>query len=274
MNRRLTDAIPLPIRRTLGGAAHRGLEAVLQKALLWRLRGDAVECNICGWQGARFTDDIWHRGTICPVCRSQVRHRLLMAVLMASEEFSLARLFAEKEVLHFAPEQQTGRFFSAQAKRYVSADFERGDVDCQLDISAMPAIADSSIDTVIVCDVFEHVPEDRRALGELRRILRPGGIAILTVPQPDDLARTDEDFTVTDQAERVRRFGQKDHVRIYGEDFAARIAGAGFALTVVTAADLPEAAQRRHVLTPPEPSPHPLATNRRRLYFCRAPVKS
>ncbi len=275
MNRRaLIDAIPLPWRRALGGAAERFFAARRQRALMERLRGDAVECNVCGWRGAAFADNVWHPATICPACRSQVRHRLLLCALTTLDEWSLTRLFAEREILHFAPEARTGPIFSQGAKRYVTADYDRGDVQLKLDISAMPSVPDASFDTVVCCDVLEHVPEDRRALRELRRVLRPGGVAVLTVPQRDDAAETDEDFSVVAPAERERRFGQKDHVRMYGEDFATRITEAGFELTIVSAEDFPDDLRRRHVLAPPELSANPLATNRRRIFFCRVPGPS
>ncbi len=41
---------------------------------------------------------------------------------------------------------------------------------------------DQHFDVVISCDVIEHVPEDRRAMEEMVRVLRPGGILVLTVP--------------------------------------------------------------------------------------------
>jgi SAM-dependent methyltransferase len=42
--------------------------------------------------------------------------------------------------------------------------------------------ADASFDLVTHCDVLEHVPDDMRALSELKRILRPGGRMLFTVP--------------------------------------------------------------------------------------------
>jgi hypothetical protein len=46
---------------------------------------------------------------------------------------------------------------------------------------------------------------------------------------PISLVRTatDEDPSVTDPAERVRRFGQDDHVRLYARDYYERLAEAG-----------------------------------------------
>lgn len=49
------------------------------------------------------------------------------------------------------------------------------------DIRALP-LPDSSVDLVLATDVVEHVNEDRLALSEIRRILRPEGVALITVP--------------------------------------------------------------------------------------------
>lgn len=244
-----------------------------QARLLRSLRGDAVECNVCGWKGARFTDDPWHAETVCPVCRSQVRHRLLAAMLdgrAASAGLSEEDLLSGREILHFAPERQLRGRIQKAARRYVTADFERGDCDLKLDMSSMPAVADSSFDVVIACDVLEHVPDDRCAMREVRRILRTGGVAIFTVPQKDPPSATDEDPAVVDPAERERRFGQKDHARIYGDDFSARLRAEGFAVHEVAAQDFSGELVKRHILSPPRPNPHPLATNQRRIYIARA----
>ncbi|HEX8474149.1 MAG TPA: class I SAM-dependent methyltransferase [Pyrinomonadaceae bacterium] len=44
------------------------------------------------------------------------------------------------------------------------------------------AHADASFDTVVSCETIEHVPDPRRALHELARVLRPGGRLFLTTP--------------------------------------------------------------------------------------------
>ena len=49
------------------------------------------------------------------------------------------------------------------------------------DIRALP-LADSSVDLLLATDVIEHVDEDRQAVAEIRRVLRPGGTALITVP--------------------------------------------------------------------------------------------
>ncbi len=42
--------------------------------------------------------------------------------------------------------------------------------------------ADETFDAVLCLDVLEHVEDDQRALAEMRRVLKPGGLLILFVP--------------------------------------------------------------------------------------------
>jgi SAM-dependent methyltransferase len=51
----------------------------------------------------------------------------------------------------------------------------------QADACALP-LADVSVDAVVSANLLEHVPDDRRALREIDRILRPGARAVLVVP--------------------------------------------------------------------------------------------
>jgi len=208
---------------------------------------------------------------VCPVCRSQVRQRMLAAMLdaLAGAEYSENSLIRGEDVLQFAPEKRLQRRIMNSAAKCVTADYARGDCDLQLDMSNMPTVPSKSFDVVIACDVLEHVPDDRAAMRELRRVLREPGVAILTVPQKDSPSVTDEDAGVKESSERERRFGQKDHLRIFGDDFVERLANENFVITVLAEEKFPADAVQRHVLRPPVRNPHPLATNRRCIYIAR-----
>lgn len=43
-------------------------------------------------------------------------------------------------------------------------------------------LPDASVDAVTALDVLEHIESDRMAVGEMARVLRPGGVAVVTVP--------------------------------------------------------------------------------------------
>ena len=266
------EIIPLSIRKSLGNWWTNRRELKKHAALLEKLSGRGVQCNICGWEGRAFADDIWHPATICPVCKSQVRHRMLAATLDGHSnqpELKQTSLLNGKSILHFAPERQLRDRIRQMASRYTTADYDRGDCDLKLNMSAMPELEDSLFDIVIACDVLEHVPDDIAAMRELHRILKPGGTAILTVPQKDSPSSTDEDASVTAPTDRERRFGQKDHVRMYGDDFPERLSRCDFKVDILTVDCFPEKIANKHILSPLAPNPNPLATNQRRLYFSK-----
>jgi SAM-dependent methyltransferase len=176
-------------------------------------------------------------------------------------------LLAGKKILHFAPERQLRDRIKNVASEYITADYDRGDCDLKLNMSAMPEVSSSSFDVVIACDVLEHVPDDLAAIREIHRILKTSGTAILTVPQKDPPSLTDEDSSVTEPKERERRFGQKDHLRMYGDDFSDRLRSVGFAIEITTVKSFDLETVNRHVLHPPILNPNPLATNHRRIYL-------
>jgi SAM-dependent methyltransferase len=219
--------------------------AVSRRIRRLRHRGDAVQCPCCGREWGSFAP-AWNRaGAICPGCGSHERHRALCLYL--SERTPLGD--EPMSLLHFAPEYALrGRMEATPGLRYVTADLDPRGVDVRVDITAMP-FEDGAFDAILCSHVLEHVPDDRAAMSELRRVLRPGGWALVLVPL--DLAResTHEDAGVTSPEDRVREFGQHDHVRMYSADIAGRLEDAG----LLVAADrfveeLGEERRRRHGL--------------------------
>lgn len=186
--------------------------------------GSQVACLVCERTFQKWRGDP-ELGS-CPYCGAAPRHRLLCFVL--DKEWATTSQCLD--LLHFAPEWGTQRRFRHHGKvgRYVTADLSAPGVDVHTDITALN-FPDQSFDAVICSHVLEHVPNDRAAMRELYRILRPGGMAYVQVPFADDKS-TDEDPTVTDVAERRRRFGQFDHVRVYGIDLADRLREAEFSV--------------------------------------------
>jgi ubiquinone/menaquinone biosynthesis C-methylase UbiE len=84
-------------------------------------------------------------------------------------------------ILHFAPERFFQEPFSKWFRNYTTADFNRTDVNYQIDLRDLP-FEDNSFDCIYASHVLEHIKEDDRALSEINRVLTPSGIAVLPVP--------------------------------------------------------------------------------------------
>jgi len=82
---------------------------------------------------------------------------------------------------------------------------------------------DNFFDFILCSHVLEHILDDRKALSELFRVLKPGGKGILQVPIEETREHTFEDFSIVNQEERARLFGEQDHVRLYGNDHRKRL---------------------------------------------------
>jgi SAM-dependent methyltransferase len=140
-------------------------------------------------------------------------------------------------MVDFAPSEALSAFIrrliksSGKDVRYRTADLLAENVDDQVDIADLRSYENDQFDFFICSHVLEHVPDDRKALRELYRILKPGGRGILMVPIILSIDEIDEDPEVKDEGERWRRFGQFDHVRLYSKrGFLARVRHAGFAI--------------------------------------------
>jgi len=143
----------------------------------------------------------------CAQCGSRERHRLLW---LWSVQDGGNRLEG-KRVLHFAPEKALRRALGGNPG-YETADLSQRGVMHSVDITCLP-MADGTYDFAIANHVLEHVDDDRAAMHELFRVLKPGGAALLTVPMNATRARTYENPAITGPAERRAHFTAADHRR-------------------------------------------------------------
>lgn len=168
----------------------------------------------------------------CPICGALERHRFLALVLEGLAPW----LSGVDMAADVAPSRQ----MTPQLKRlcprgYFSMDFDPAadgrPVDVRTSITALP-LPNACADFVICYHVLEHVPDDRAAMSEIARVLKPAGMALIQVPWRGN-RDTDEDPTVPVE-DRVKRFGQADHVRYYGRDFDDRLRDSGLDVTRFT----------------------------------------
>lgn len=142
-----------------------------------------VICPLCGWHGRYFLPYIGGGhvkfNQYCPGCESHARHRghrILYERILKCAEW-------KGRLLYFAPEPCVLAFLrsSVSLLRIVTVDYSMGGVECRVDILNAP-FRDRSYDLILCHHVIEHVRDDYRALREVKRILKEGGKAILSVP--------------------------------------------------------------------------------------------
>lgn len=213
-------------------------------------KGRGRECPVCGSHYRRFMPYGYitsREDALCPHCLALERHRMIWLWLSECSDLfeSCPRL------LHIAPEVSLMRHFKRLyrgTENYITADLESPLADMHFDVQHIP-LEDCSVDVVICNHLLEHVEDDRRAMRELYRILRPGGWGIALVPEDRSLPTTFEDDSITDPKERTHIFGQYDHRRIYGRDYDMRLAEAGFRVERIGYREqLTEAQQRLYAI--------------------------
>jgi SAM-dependent methyltransferase len=163
---------------------------------------------------------------LSPSTLSLERHRLMWLYLREETDFFMKD--NQQKVLHIAPEQCFYKRFRKQKNLdYLTSDLDSPLADVQADICNLP-FEDNEFDVIFCNHVLEHIPDDKKAMAELYRVMKPGGRGIFQVPQDINRKETFEDDSITNKEERTRIFGQYDHVRVYGLDYFDRLREAGF----------------------------------------------
>ncbi len=195
----------------------------------------------------------------CPLCGSLERHRLAWLVM---QRHTPVFGTAPRSLLHFAPEPTiSAALRKLPGLNYLSVDLAPGRAMQQADITALH-FESNRFDLIYCSHVLEHIPDDRQAMRELFRVLAPGGMAIIQVPERGE--HTFEDAGITTPDERERAFGQWDHVRWYGADITDRLSSVGFSVERIDGMTLvAENEHDRLGLTADQHSTH--------VYLCRKP---
>jgi hypothetical protein len=210
------------------------------------LSGNNFECPFCGGKYRKllpggenlpfFKDNNIIGGgrrvnMLCPHCHSTDRDRLIYYYLNSNELLFKPNL----TILHIAPEPSLKKYLKKFSNIiYTSGDkFEKGydgyyyaKDTLSLDLTSL-SFSDNSFDVVICNHVLEHIVDEKQALNEIYRVLKPGGWAIIQVPIASELVQTIEDNVDSDE-DRVLKYGQRDHVRLYGLDYLTRLKSHGF----------------------------------------------
>jgi predicted SAM-dependent methyltransferase len=176
---------------------------------------------------------------ITPSNGARARQRLVWHYL----ENELKILSNEITLLHTAPELSFYEILiKAKNIKYIPGDKMVNGYSNQKGIQKIDLtnleFEDSSFDCIVSNHVLEHIPEDRKAMSEMFRVLKVGGVAVITVPINESLSETYEDSTIVTPKDRKKHFGQWDHMRWYSTDIKERLEEAGFRVELIRYGEL------------------------------------
>jgi SAM-dependent methyltransferase len=217
-------------------------------------KGHGFTCNVCQQQYFRFVDDWpasenknaisknnviagYGKNIICPNCLSNARERLVIAMLQHH-----VNIF-NKKILHLSPEKNVYQYLKSKSE-IITADlvpdfYKNIDKQIRKEDAMAFSFADQSFDVVIANHVLEHIPDDLKAMSEIFRVLKKGGIAILQVPYSETISATIEEPLIDNPVKQSALFGQKDHVRIYQlNDYISRLEQSGFIVSQISYKEL------------------------------------
>jgi predicted SAM-dependent methyltransferase len=205
--------------------------------------GSGKECPICQWKGRAFigrsNPNKPAKYFLCPSCGSSERHRFAYYVLKDRLQNS------GNCTLHFAPEKCIEPWLRSISTEYLSVDIESPLAMQHMDINDLQ-IFNERYSLLWCSHVLEHIENDRKAMSELFRVLKPSGLAVIMVPIYGKDSY--ENPAIKLPGERLKHFYQEDHVRLYGLDIQNRLEKSGFQVEVIKTSDLPTDIINKYVL--------------------------
>lgn len=186
--------------------------------------GSKVTCVCCNKSFTKFLPhgNVKRQNAVCPSCNTLERNRVLYLYLRDRTNFFYDKL----SVLHFAPENKLERIFRKMKNlRYISGDINPELAMQQIDIQSI-GFPDNHFDVIICSHVLGHVPDEFKALSELRRVIKPDGSVII-------MTKIYEDLSATFEASGMNNAEAQEIFRKHGKDFPERLKNGGFEVTII-----------------------------------------
>jgi SAM-dependent methyltransferase len=144
----------------------------------------SFRCNICGRANTARVANLTRETPSCEGCGSNVRFRAIVDLLINAvfdNDLRLDEIPVRKDIVGLGL-SDTGCYAPRLAEKF---DYTNTFFDCEprLDIASPLASMAGRYDFLIASDVFEHVvPPVSKAFVNARRLLKPGGLLVFTVP--------------------------------------------------------------------------------------------
>ncbi|HLX12452.1 MAG TPA: class I SAM-dependent methyltransferase, partial [Bacteroidota bacterium] len=205
-----------------------------------------ARCNICGNDGTFVRKEHPREGEICTNCSSSSRLRAIVYVIGAQFSLNDQPLVAWKPMKNVRILESSGRgpyppmlkerFDYYNTEYNPNSELMRKPFTEYADFMNLAYDADT-FDIVIASDVFEHVREDEKGFREIFRVLKPGGIFILTVPYHHEWPQTEIRVKIEGDKE-IHLLppeyhgggGQTLAYRTYGRDLMTRLRSFGYSV--------------------------------------------
>lgn len=232
------------------------LRIFLLKCMSILYRGTKYHCTCCGRNFRKFLTkgNVKRENAMCPYCFSLERTRVLDLYLRS--ELNIYNKSSIK-ILHIAPER--GIFLKLLKNKeieYIDGDINPAYARNKIDITNI-GYGDQYFDYIICSHVLGHIQNESKAIRELYRVLKSGGIAIIMTLLSGKYD-TIEDETVIKENDRLSLYGEKDLCRLHGFDLNQRLKKEGFSVQMI---------DFRHTFTFEEQEKFRLGDGKRELIF-------
>lgn len=187
---------------------------------LFLFKGDNFYCICCDKYSNKFLrfGNLLRENAACPYCYSLERTRLLNYYLLNETDI----FSRNKNILHFAPERMLAEKLKKTSKNYISADLIKGYADQIQDIQCL-SYRDNTFDYIICSCVLGHIPNEKKAIDEIYRVLKLGGRAFIITVLNLGTYQTLEDDSIDSPEKKLKYYGEQDLLRYHGDDFEERL---------------------------------------------------
>lgn len=198
-------------------------------------------CPVCAARRPMIRIDENDISVRCLVCRASAITMSLVAVLgcmIPNIENKVVYELSSRGALFRYLNRHAGELCFSEFYESVSPGAFYQGIQCQ-DVQKL-TYTSNSFDVCTSTEVFEHVPDDLKGFSEIRRVLKPGGIFIFTVPLGSH-AQTIERAIITESGSIQHILEPEFHgdpirghrpvlsFRNYGRDIVNRLTSQGFA---------------------------------------------